>query len=79
MALTDDTSTAISIFKLSQLMRHYMDERNNEEVDLREEIQAIRDFISLQKLRIGTNCTLIERYEGLTIAKKYTLSSYYLL
>ena len=51
-------------------MRYYMDERDKEEVDLKEEIQAIQDFISLQKLRIGTNCTLTEQYEGLYIPKK---------
>jgi len=70
LALINDSTTATSIFKLSQLMRYYMDERNEEEVDLKEEIQAIQDFISLQKLRAGTNCTLTERYEGLDIPKK---------
>ena len=70
LALTSDPSTATSIYKLSQLMRYYMDERNEEEVDLKEEVQAIQDFIGLQKLRVGPNCTLTERYEGLDIPKK---------
>ncbi|HRE51370.1 MAG TPA: sensor histidine kinase [Flavitalea sp.] len=70
LALTGDVSTATGIHKLSQLMRYYMDERNEGEVDLKEEVQAIQDFISLQKLRIGPNCKLVERYEGLEIPKK---------
>lgn len=70
LALTGDAATATGIYKLSQLMRYYMDERNDGEVDLKEEVQAIQDFISLQKLRIGPNCSLTERYEGLDIAKK---------
>lgn len=70
LALTNNPVTAISIYKLSQLMRYYMDERNNEKISLEEEAQAIQDFVSLQKLRIGTNCTLIENYEGLNIEKK---------
>ncbi|HMR20126.1 MAG TPA: sensor histidine kinase [Sphingobacterium sp.] len=70
LALTGDPATAASIHKLSQLMRYYMDEREEEKVDLQDEIRAIQDFISLQKLRIGTNCTLTERYEGLHISKQ---------
>lgn len=70
LALTGDPSTATSIYKLSQLMRYYMDERNEEEVDLKDEIQAIQDFISLQKLRIDANCTLTEQYAGLDIPKR---------
>ncbi len=70
LTLTSDPSAPASIYKLSQLMRYYMDERNDGEVDLKEEVQAIQDFISLQKLRVGPNCTLVERYEGLDIAKK---------
>lgn len=70
LALTGDSAAAIGIYKLSQLMRYYMDERNDGEVDLKEEVQAIQDFISLQKLRVGPNCRLVERYEGLDISKK---------
>lgn len=70
LALTGDPSTATGVYKLSQLMRYYMDERKDEEVNVKEEIQAIQDFISLQKLRVGANCTITERYEGLGIAKK---------
>lgn len=70
LALTNDPSTATSVYKLSQLMRYYMDERNDEEVGLKEEIQAIQDFISLQKLRVGANCTIKERYEGQDSTKK---------
>lgn len=70
LALTGNSSTAASIYKLSQLMRYYMDEREDEEVNLQEEIQAVQDFIGLQKLRIGANCTLTEKYHGLHIEKK---------
>lgn len=70
LALVGEPSTATSIYKLSQLMRYYMDERNEEKVSLKEEVQAIQDFIALQKLRIGPNCTLRERYEGVDTDKQ---------
>ena len=70
LALTNDDAVANSIHRLSQLMRYYMDERNSDTIDIKIEIQAIQDFINLQKLRTGPNCTINERYIGLEHDKK---------
>lgn len=65
LALTNDASVAESIYRLSQLMRYYMDEKNNHQISVQTEIQAIKDFINLQRLRTGSNCVIEENYLGL--------------
>lgn len=69
LALTNDAAVASSIHRLSQLMRYYMDERQSDTIDIKIEIQAIQDFINLQKLRIGQNCSIREHYAGLEYPK----------
>lgn len=70
LALTNDTALAGSIYKLSQLMRYYMDERGREKVDIQVEIRAVQDFISLQRLRSGEQCLIVEQYEGMEHVKE---------
>lgn len=69
LALTQDPKTPDSLHKLSQLMRYFMDENHGNTVPLKREVQAIQDYISLQKLRLGNNCEIIETYKGLDIPK----------
>ncbi len=70
LALTNDTALAGSIYKLSQLMRYHMDERGREKVDIQVEIQAVQDFISLQRMRSGEQCLIVEQYEGMEHVKE---------
>ncbi|WP_286801616.1 MULTISPECIES: sensor histidine kinase [Sphingobacterium] len=77
LALTNDDAVASSIHRLSQLMRYYMDERHSDTIDIKIEIQAIQDFINLQKLRIGPNCSISEHYTGLEHPK--TIHAFVLL
>ncbi len=77
LALTNDAAVANSIHRLSQLMRYYMDERQSDTIDIKIEIQAIQDFINLQKLRIGQNCSIREHYDGLEYSK--TIHAFVLL
>lgn len=77
LALTNDDAVASSIHRLSQLMRYYMDERQSDTIDIKIEIQAIQDFINLQKLRSGQNCSIREHYAGLEYPK--TIHAFVLL
>ncbi len=70
LALTNDPAVAESIYKLSKLMRYYMDEKEDNEINISLEIQVIKDFIALQKLRTGPNCLIKEQYLGLHFDKK---------
>lgn len=70
LALTNRPETAESIFKLAQLMRYFMEEPQNDEVPVQEEVQAMRDYIALQGLRLGASCQVEEHYDGLDVEKK---------
>jgi len=69
LALTNHAETAESIFKLSQLMRYFMEEPQDGEVAVQDEVKAMQDYIGLQRLRWGGNVELEERYEGLERTK----------
>ena len=59
LALTQDSNTASSIMKLSNMMRYLTDEAGNDEVSLSQEIACMTDYIDLQRLRL-TQKTNIE-------------------
>ncbi len=50
-AQTNSEKTSFAIIKLSEIMRYMLYEANSEKVFLEKEIQYIRNFIELQKLR----------------------------
>ncbi|SOD17477.1 Histidine kinase [Pedobacter xixiisoli] len=59
LALTQDSNTASSIMKLSNMMRYLTDEAGNDEVSLSQEIACMTDYVDLQRLRL-TQKTNIE-------------------
>lgn len=72
LAIANSSATADSIYRLSQLMRYFINESKKDEVLLIEEVQALRDFIELQKLRTNDKCHIIEDYIGLEIPQYIT-------
>jgi two-component system LytT family sensor kinase len=54
LALTKDDNTAQCIMMLSNIMRYVTDEATQEIVPLQNEADCIRDFIELNKLRLGS-------------------------
>ena len=53
MSVTQNEHTSESIMMLSNIMRYVTDEVTEDFVPLRNEIDCIQDYISLQKLRLG--------------------------
>lgn len=53
LALNTHPNTAESIMKLSNIMRYMTDDVRSEKVLLKDELNCIEDYISLQKLRLG--------------------------
>ena len=69
MAITKSEQTADSILKLSSIMRHVILDSNSETVSLEKELQYIRDYVELQKIRL-TDKTIVDlKIEGETIGK----------
>lgn len=53
LAVTKNEHTADSIMKLSNIMRYVTDEASEHFVSLESEVDCIRDYIDLQRLRLG--------------------------
>ena len=53
MAVTKSDATAESIMKLSNIMRYVTDESKENFVMLEDEIDCLRDYIDLQRIRLG--------------------------
>jgi LytS/YehU family sensor histidine kinase len=53
LALTNNEHTADSIMKLSNIMRYVSDDAPEHFVSLENEVDCIRDYIDLQRLRLG--------------------------
>lgn len=58
LSLKKSDITPNAILKLSGIMRYVVTESNQSKVSLEKEINYIKDYISLQQLRLGTNITL---------------------
>lgn len=53
MAVTNNPNTAASVMKLSNIMRYVTDEVNEDFVPLQSEIECIKDYVDLQRLRLN--------------------------
>lgn len=53
LAITKNENVADAILKLSNIMRYVTDDVNETYVSLESELNAVNDYISLQKLRLG--------------------------
>ncbi|MDE3236358.1 MAG: histidine kinase [Bacteroidota bacterium] len=66
LAVTGSDKTAPSIMKLSSIMRYILTETKTDKVPLQNEIDFIRDFIELQKVRLTDKVQLDFIVEGNT-------------
>jgi len=64
MSVTQHEHTSDSIMMLSNIMRYVTDEVTEDFVPLRNEIDCIQDYISLQKLRLGSKTKLTFEVKG---------------
>jgi len=55
LAVTGSEHTALSVMKLSNIMRYLTDDVRADFVWLEDELDFLRDYIDLQKLRLGAN------------------------
>lgn len=55
MAVTNNVNTAVSLLRLSNIMRYVTDEVAADFVPLKDEVNYIMDYIELQRLRLGEN------------------------
>jgi two-component system LytT family sensor kinase len=58
LAVNNQQNTAPSILKLSNILRYVTDEIAEDEVDLQDEIDCMRDYLDLQALRLGEKTSL---------------------
>lgn len=58
LAINNQMNTAPSILKLSNILRYVTDELTEDQVDLQDEINCIRDYLDLQALRLGEKTSL---------------------
>ena len=70
LALIKSDATADSVFKLSSIMRYVLNETKHDSVALDKEIQFIRDYIELQKIRLTDKVTIQFSAEGETVEKQ---------
>jgi hypothetical protein len=70
MAVTKNENTAPSIMKLSNIMRYVTDEAGENYVSLDSEVECMRDYIDLQRLRLGSKMNVDFSVAGNTIDKK---------
>lgn len=70
LAITNNEHTAESIMKLSNIMRYVTDEIGEDFVPLENEIECLRDYIDLQKLRLGKKMKVEFLVQGIVSGKK---------
>jgi len=70
LAITKNEHTAESILKLSNIMRYVTDDVTEDYVSLESEIDCLRDYIDLQKLRLGKKMTVEFLVEGNPVGKR---------
>jgi two-component system, LytTR family, sensor kinase len=70
LAVTKNEHTAESIMKLSNIMRYVTDDISEDYVELDSELECIRDYIDLQKLRLNASTKVEVEISGDTLNKK---------
>ena len=70
LAVTKNENTADSIMKLSNIMRYVTDDVREDFVSLDNEIECVRDYIDLQRLRLGKKMNVDFSVNGKTENKK---------
>ncbi|MBK0401884.1 sensor histidine kinase [Adhaeribacter sp. BT258] len=70
LAITQSPNTAPSIMELSNIMRYVTDDATKDFVTVDREVDCIRDYISLQSLRLGESTQVIFEVTGQTENKK---------
>jgi two-component system LytT family sensor kinase len=70
LAVTKNEYTADSIMKLSNIMRYITDEIGEDYVRLQHEVECMRDYIDLQKLRLGKTTRVNFEVSGQMAEKK---------
>lgn len=64
MAVTKDENTAPSIMMLSNIMRYVTDEVGEDYVPLESELDCMRDYIDLQRMRSGSKMNIVFEVTG---------------
>jgi LytS/YehU family sensor histidine kinase len=72
LSLEKSDKTASAIVKLSGMMRYLLTEAERDEVSLKNELEYIKDYIELQKLRLTDNNQLSVSVTGYPNGKKIT-------
>ena len=70
LAASKSDNTAESVLKLSNIMRYVTDDVREEFVPLENEVDFIRDYIDLQRLRLGDKMNVNFNVSGKTTGKK---------
>jgi len=70
LAITKNENTAPSIMKLSNIMRYVTDEAGQNFVPLESEVECMKDYIDLQRMRLGSTMNVNLSVKGSTIDKK---------
>ncbi len=70
LAVSKSDNTAPSIMKLSNIMRYITDEAGQDFVPLQLEVDCMKDYIDLQRLRLGQKMTVDYTVTGYTDDKK---------
>jgi hypothetical protein len=70
LAITNNENTAPSIMKLSNIMRYVTDEAGENFVPLESEVGCMKDYIDLQRMRLGSKMNVDLSVKGNMIDKK---------
>jgi hypothetical protein len=70
LAVTKNEHTADSIMKLSNIMRYVTDDIGEDYVPLQHEVECMRDYVDLQRLRLGKTTQVNFNVSGQTAEKK---------
>ena len=66
LAVTNSDKTPDAVMKLSRIMRYTLEESQNDEVPLDDELEFIRSYIDLQKMRLTDMVSIRSTTEGVT-------------
>jgi sensor histidine kinase YesM len=64
LSLNNSSKTSEAILKLSSLMRYLTDESDSDVVSLNREVQFIREYIDIEKIRFGSDANITFDIEG---------------
>jgi LytS/YehU family sensor histidine kinase len=70
LAITNNENTASSIMKLSNIMRYVTDEAGQDFVPLEAEVECMKNYIDLQRMRLVATMNVSLSVKGNTIDKK---------